>query len=104
GLLQLDAEALPQLHRVRPPAQSQHLDLTRIGLQEPFEDFDRGCLPGSIWTKESEAFTALHNKRQAVDGDDVAIAFVERVTAHGVRNSHTRHCLPGRSTPSVAID
>ena len=95
-LLQLDAEALPQLRVVRPPAQPEHLHLARIGLQEPFEDLDRGGLAGAVRTEQSEAFAALHSQRQAVDGDDVAVAFVERVAAHGVRNSHTRHCLPGR--------
>ena len=91
-LLQLDAEALAQLALVALPAQPEHFDLARIGRQQPFEDLDRRRLPGAVRTEQPEALAALHVERQAVDGDDVAVALCAECVDSARRAKFTSHC------------
>src|SRR5262245_2885614 len=60
GFLQLNAEPLAQLALVGPPAQAEHLDLSRVRCEQPLEDLDRRRLAGAVGTEETEAFAASH--------------------------------------------
>ena len=81
-LLELHAEALPQLSLVGLPVVAKHLDVATIGREQPFEDLDRRRLAGAVRTEQTEALAATHLERQAVDCDDVAVAFLQILASH----------------------
>ena len=80
-LLELDAEALAQLALVAPSA-GRAPRLARVGREQPFEDLDRRRLAGAVRAEQAEALAAAHLERQAVDGHDVAVAFLQILAAH----------------------
>src|SRR5438105_674784 len=74
-LLQLDAEALPQLAMVLLPREAEDLDLAGVRFEQPLENFDRRRLSGTIRPEQAEALTAVDDERQSVDGDDIIVPF-----------------------------
>src|SRR5207244_1011630 len=62
GVLQLDAQALPQrtaLARAPRPTHAEDLDFARVRGGQPFEDLDRGRFAGAVRPEEAEAFARL---------------------------------------------
>jgi hypothetical protein len=72
-LLQLDADTLTQLAVVTAPRHPENLHLSRVWLEEPFQNFDGRRLSGAVRAEQPEALAASDLERQTIDGNDVAI-------------------------------
>jgi len=78
--LERDAEALTQGVVVVTPAQAEDFDLARRGVEQTFEDFERGVLPappplGAEKPKHSPDSTSRSRPRTAVDRRARRVAF-----------------------------
>jgi hypothetical protein len=85
--LQLNAEPRPQPWAVGPPAFAQHFDVAGIGVEQSFENFDRGGLPRAVGPEQAKALAAPDLEIEAVDSDDVGVFLHQAVTRHGVIDS-----------------
>jgi hypothetical protein len=74
--LQLNAEPLAQRApgSALAPRRSKDLDVARVRCRQPFEDLDRGGLPGAVRPKQAKAFAGPDRQVEARDGDDVTEA------------------------------
>src|SRR5262249_12619996 len=70
GLLERDADALPQVVGVRVPAPPEHLDLARRRRLQAFEDLDRRRLPGAVGAQKAEALPRPDLEIETIDGVD----------------------------------
>src|SRR5262249_43778973 len=62
-----DAKALAQGRLVLAPAEAEHLDLARRGLEQALEDLDGGGLAGAVGAEQTEALAGLDGQ---VEGPD----------------------------------
>ena len=93
-LLQRDAHALAQLALVVAPVHAQDLDDAGVGRGESFQDLDGRGLAGAIRAEEAEAFAALDDEVEAVDGFHVGkvlpqVAAGDRCFGHESGNTTT---------------
>jgi hypothetical protein len=57
------------------PREAEHLDLARIRFEQPLENLDRRRLAGTVGPEQAEAFAAIDDEGQSVDGDDITVPF-----------------------------
>ena len=82
-ILQLNAEALAELRRVRTPPPAEHFDFSRIRRRQTLADFDGGRFAGAIGSEKAEALARLHFEVEAVDRDHVFVRLSQLADAEG---------------------
>ena len=82
GVLELDAETLAQRAPPGPvvPTHRQHLDRSRVGKREPFEDLDGGSLAGAVGAEQAETLAGLDREVETGNRHDVAVALDQPCT------------------------
>ena len=69
-LLQRDADALADFVVLLAPAAAEHFDFAGGGVEQAFEDFDRGGLAGAVGPEQAEAFALLDGQIEPAHGVD----------------------------------
>jgi hypothetical protein len=77
GLLERDAEQLPELAIVATPAAAEDEHVSPVGNGEALADLDGRRLAGAVGPEEPEALARPDLEVESVHGDDVAVGFVE---------------------------
>jgi hypothetical protein len=90
-ILQLYAETLSKLPRVRAPTPAQDFDFSRIWRRQTLADFDSCCFSGAVRSEQTEALPRAHFKGQAIDRDDVLICLSQLLNAQGRFGCDFRH-------------
>ena len=90
-ILQLNAEPLAKLRRVRTPAQAEHFHFSRIRRRQAFADFDGGRLSRAIRPEQAEALARLHFEVEAIDRDHVLVRLSQMADAQGRFGCDFRH-------------
>ncbi len=100
GLLELHAEALPQVGGSGFPVQAKQFDLAGVRGEQALADFDCGGFSGAIRPEQPEALAGPRLEVEAVHGDDISVGFpqtldVERGLSSG--GSHTSEYFARRA-------
>ena len=57
-----------QRHRVAPRVTAEQVDVTLVGAQQPEQDADGGCLPGTVRPEEAVHLARLDPQVEMVEG------------------------------------
>ena len=74
--LQRDADSLPDFIVLLAPTEAQDFDVAGRGVEQPFEDLDRGGLAGAVGSEQAEALALLDSQIETAHGLDRRLAVV----------------------------
>src|SRR5262249_11334245 len=95
-------DALADLALVLAPGHAEDAHLAAVGRVEPFEDFDRRRLAGSVGTEKAEALAHAHLEINPVHRFHIGIVLAE-IRAGNRWFAHARETITFAANPMRAI-
>ena len=80
-LLQRDAQPFAQFALMRLPCPAEDFDFAGRRLQQAFENFDGGGLPGAIRAQQAETLARIDGQVESAHGLDFAVIGLAQTTA-----------------------